>query len=73
MTGLLYIGQVCTKPTVRLAMRLAAKLAVGCIFRAVGVINHAKVLWAVFIIFIVWFKEFFVLYHLAYTLIQYRP
>ena len=48
---------------------LAAKLTVGYMAGAVGVIDCAKVLRAVYIVLAVWFKEFLALYHLAYTLI----
>jgi len=41
----------------------------GCIASAVGVIDYARVLWAVYIVLIVWFKEFLALYRLAYALI----
>ena len=36
---------------------------------AIGVINRAKVLRAVYVVLIVWFREFLALYRLAYTLI----
>ena len=56
-------------PTVGLAVQLAARLAAGSTARATGVVNHTGVLQAVLIILIVWFEEFFILYHLAYALI----
>jgi len=57
------------RPIVGLAAWLAAKLIVGYIASAIEVIDRAKVLRAVFIVFIVWFREFLALYYLAYALI----
>ena len=62
-----------TGPIVGLAARLAAKLAAGSMAGAAGVVDYTGVLQAVFIVLMVWFKEFFALYHLAYALIWRRP
>ena len=58
-----------TRPTVGLAAQLAARLAAGSTARATGVIDYARVLQAILIVLVVWFKEFFTLYYLACTLI----
>ena len=50
-------------------MRLAAKLAASGTARAVRVVNRIRALQAVLIVLMVWFKEFFALYRLAYALI----
>jgi len=47
------MGQVCAGPIVGLAAWLAAKLTAGCIAGAVGVIDRAGVLWAVYKVLIV--------------------
>jgi len=60
---------VCARPIVGLAAQLAAKLTAGCMAGAVGVIDCARVLQAVYKVLIVWFREFLALYHLDYTLI----
>ena len=44
---------MCTGPVVGLAARLAAKLTAGCMAGAVGVIDCARVLWAVYKVLIV--------------------
>ena len=36
---------------------------------AIGVTDHARVLWAVYKVLVVWFKEFLALYRSDYTLI----
>ena len=71
--GSLYIGQVYARPVAGLAARLAAKLTAGCIAGAVGVIDRAGVLQAVYKVLIVWFREFLALYRLNYALIRQRP
>ena len=67
--GLLYIGRVYTRPIAGLTAQLAVRLAASGTARAAGVIDYARVLWAVLIALVVWFKEFFTLYCLAYALI----
>jgi len=64
---------VCARPAVGLAARLAAKLMAGCAAGAIGVADYAGVLRAIYIVLMVWFREFLALYHLAYALIQRRP
>ena len=64
---------MCTRPTAGLAAQLATKLTAGCTAGAVGVVDRARVLQAVFIVLIVWFKEFLALCRSAYTLIRWRP
>ena len=56
---------MCAGPTVGLAAKLTAGYTAG----AVGVIDCAKVLRAVYVVFIVWFREFLALYYLARALI----
>jgi len=63
------VGQVCAGPVVGLAVWLAAKLTAGCTASAVGVVDRARVLWAVCEVLIVWFKEFLALYCLDCALI----
>ena len=52
-----------------LAAQLAARLVVGYIVEDIEVINCARVLQAVLIELVVWFKEFLALYRSVYTLI----
>jgi len=52
-----------------LAVRLAAKLAVGCTGSTIGVADYTRVLQAILILLIVWFKGFLALYRSARTLI----
>ena len=66
---MLYVGQVYAGPAVGLAARLAAELTAGCAAGAVGVAGYIRVLRAVLVALVVWFKEFLALYRLAYTLI----
>jgi len=66
---LLYIGQVCARPTAGLAAQLAAKLIAGCTASAVGVADRAGVLQAVYKVLVVWFREFLALYRLDRALI----
>ena len=56
-------------PVVGLAIWLAAKLTAGCMAGAVGVIDRARVLWAIYKVLIVWFGEFLALYRLDRALI----
>ena len=57
------------RPIVGLAVWLAARLAAGGTAGAVEVADCARVPRAVLIMLVVWFKEFFALYCLAYALI----
>ena len=63
------MGQVCARPAVGLAARLAAELTAGYIAGAVGVADRAGVLQAVCVVLAVWFGEFLALYRLARALI----
>ena len=63
------MGQVYARPVVGLAARLAAKFTAGYTAGAVGVIDRARVLRAVYIVLAVWFREFLALYRLTYALI----
>ena len=56
---------MCARPTVG----LAAELMAGYTASAIGVVDRARVLRAIYIVLIVWFREFLALYHLAYALI----
>ena len=56
----------------KLAAQLTAELTVKTI-SAAGVANYAGVLQAIFVVLIIWLKEFLVLYHSACALIQQRP
>jgi len=49
----LYIGQVYARPAVGLAIRLAAKLIAGYTASAIGVIDYARVLQAIYKVLIV--------------------
>ena len=66
---MLYVGQVCAKPAVGLAIQLAAKFTAGYTAGTIGVIDRAGVLRAVCVVLIVWFREFLALYRLARALI----
>ena len=66
---MLYIGRVYTRPIAELATQLAAGLTVGYIAGDKEVTDYAKVLQAVLIELIVWFREFLALYRLARALI----
>jgi len=54
---------------VGLAIRLAAKLAAGCIAGAIGVIDLTRALRPILIVLIFWLAELLVLYCLAHALI----
>ena len=60
---------MCARPAVGLAVQLAAKLTAGCTAGAIGVADRARVLRAVYVVLVVWFREFLALYCLAYALI----
>ena len=53
LRGLLYIGQVYAGPIAGLATQLAAKLTAGYMAGAIGVIDRARVLRAVYKVLIV--------------------
>ena len=66
---MLYVGQICVGFAAGLAAQLFAGLTMGCIIGAIGVANCAGALQAVFVKLVVWFEEFWVLYHSVCALI----